>query len=146
MYLFSSMMTDQAFTVNALTLADRKAGQSAPVYVYRVDWHSPARDGVLRSPHGGDIPFVFDTVALAPELVGSGPGQDRMTAMMMATFGAFARTGNPNFKGSPYPFWPRYEVATRPVFIFNDPPRVIPNGDAEIRAFWEKVARDKPAK
>jgi para-nitrobenzyl esterase len=145
MHLFSSMMTDQMFTVNAMQMAERKSAQPAPVYLYRVDWHSPMRGGVLRSPHGVDLPFVFDTVAETEELVGRGPSQDRMTKLMRSTFAAFARTGNPNVKGSGYPLWPTYNARTRAVFVFNDPPSVIHNPDADLRAFWEKVAARKQA-
>lgn len=144
-HIFSSMMTDQWFTVNAMQMAERKAAQPAPVYMYRVDWHSPVRDGILRSPHGVDLPFVFDTVAQAEELVGHGPSQDRMTRLMRSTLAAFARTGNPNVRGSGYPLWPKYDVRTRAVFVFNDPPSVITNPDADLRAFWEKVAAHKQA-
>jgi len=142
-YLFSAMMTDQSFTVTAMTLAERKLAQPAPVYMYRVDWRSPVQGGLLRAPHAVDVPFIFGTVALSGELTGSGPSQDRMTAMMQATFASFARTGDPNFKGSPYPAWPRYDLARRQVFIFNDPPSVIRIADPELVAFWAKVARNK---
>jgi para-nitrobenzyl esterase len=145
MHVFSSMMTDSMFTVNAMEMAERKSAQPAPVYMYRVDWHSPMRDGILRSPHGVDLPFVFDTVAQTEELVGHGPSQDRMTRLMRSSFAAFARTGNPNVKGSGYPLWPKYDVKSRAVFVFNDPPSVIHDPDADLRAYWEKVAAHKKA-
>jgi len=134
MYLWSRLMTDQSFTANVAMLAERKAAQAAPVYVYRVDWRSPVRDGLLRAPHAVEVPFVFGTVAISPELVGAGTSQEAMTRMFQATFAAFARTGNPNVKG--YPAWPRYTPQTRQTFIYDDPPKVIADPDAALRRFW----------
>ncbi|MEZ0242989.1 MAG: carboxylesterase/lipase family protein [Sphingomonas sp.] len=142
-YIFSAMMTDQSFTTTAMTLAERKLAQSAPVYMYRYDWHTPVRDGILRAPHGFELPFLFGTQEVSRDMIGSGPAQDRMQLMMQSTFAAFARTGNPNFKGSPYPFWPRYDMKSQQVFIFNDPPAVARVSEPELVAFWAKVARDK---
>ena len=34
----------------------------APVWAYRMDWKTTARNGLLMSPHAIDIPFVLDTV------------------------------------------------------------------------------------
>ncbi len=134
MYLWSRLMTDQAFTANVATLAERKAAQGAPVYVYRIDWRSPVRDGLLRAPHAVEVPFVFGTTALSPELVGAGASQDAMTRMFQSTFAAFARTGSPSVKG--YPAWPRYTVETRQTFIYDDPPKVVADPDAALRKLW----------
>jgi para-nitrobenzyl esterase len=136
MHLLASLMTDQAFGQSARRLAERKAGQAAPVYLYRFDWKTPVREGSLRAPHGVEIPFVFDTVATAPELVGAGPSQDRMTEELRGRFAAFARTGTPNLKGRIA--WPRYDAGRRATFIFDDPSRVIDDPDRDQRLFWEK--------
>ena len=135
--IIARMMTDKMFTHTAAMLADRKAGQPAPVYKYRVDWRSPTLDGELRAPHGTDIPFVFDSLGPDDKLVGNGESQARMTELMRRSFAAFARTGNPNVKG--YPAWPRYDATRRAIFIFDDPPSVTYNPDPELRAFWESL-------
>jgi para-nitrobenzyl esterase len=137
MHLLATIMTDSWFTSNAMTLAERKAAQPAPVYAYRIDWHTPVQGGVLRAPHGVELPFVFGTVPLSEELVGKGPSQDRMTALMSGTFAAFARTGNPNIKG--IPLWKPYDAKTRATFIYNDPPSVVNDPDAEVRTFWSRA-------
>jgi para-nitrobenzyl esterase len=134
MHLWARLMTDQSFSANMSMLAERKASQPAPVYVYRIDWRSPVQDGILRAPHAVELPFVFGTVALAPELVGAGASQEAMTRMFQATFAAFARTGNPSAKG--YPAWPRFTPQTRRTFIYDDPPKVVADPDAALRQFW----------
>jgi para-nitrobenzyl esterase len=135
--VLARMMTDKMFTQTAAVLADRKSGQPAPVYKYRVDWRSPTLGGELRAPHGTDIPFVFDSLGPDDRLVGKGESQGRMTELMRRSFAAFARTGNPNVKG--YPAWPKYDAARRATFVFDDPPSVVYNPDPELRAFWDKV-------
>jgi para-nitrobenzyl esterase len=131
--IYASLFTDQMFTKKTIAQSDRKSAQRAPVYAYRVDWKSPVLDGVLRSPHGVELPFVFDNVASGPELVGSGPSQERMAKLMSASFANFARTGNPSVKG--YPKWPTYDVQKRETFIFDDPPRVVSDPEAKVRSF-----------
>ncbi len=131
--VYASIYTDQMFTKKTIAQSDRKSAQHAPVYAYRVDWKSPVLGGVLRSPHGVELPFVFDNVASAPELVGSGPSQERMAKLMSASFANFARSGNPSVKG--YPKWPTYDATKRETFIFDDPPHVVADPESAVRAF-----------
>ena len=134
--VLASILTDQMFTEKSIALAERKSAQhAAPVYAYRIDWKTPVLNGVLRSPHGVELPFVFDDVSVAPELDGpDGPSQERMAAMMSAMWAQFARTGNPNLKR--YPRWPAYDAAHRATFIFDDPPHVVSDPDGATRTFW----------
>lgn len=133
-YWLSRVLSDMNFGANGRLAAERKAAQPAPVYVFRTDWRSPVQDGVLRAPHAVEVPFVFGTVDVSPELVGSGPQQAAMTKLFQATFAAFARTGNPSVKG--YPDWPRYNAQTRATFIYDVTPKVVNDPDPEARAFW----------
>jgi para-nitrobenzyl esterase len=136
MYTLAALLTDQSFTGKAITLAQRKADQGkAPVYVFRTDWRTPVMDGLLRSPHGIEIPFVFDTVAKAPDFVGpASPSTARMTELFIATFSAFAHTSNPSVKG--YPAWPAYTRAERKTFIYDDTPKVVSDPDPALRKVW----------
>ncbi|WP_411339838.1 carboxylesterase family protein [Sphingopyxis sp. J-6] len=138
MYILSDIMADKMFTHNAQLLATRKAAQAAPVYFYRIDWRSPVMNGVLRTPHGVEIPFVFGTVDTAGEMTGQGASQDRMTALMQHSWGAFARSGNPSTAA--LPAWPRYDAKTRATMIFADKPAMMTDPAAELRRFWDKVS------
>ncbi|MDB5431684.1 MAG: hypothetical protein JWP35_2800 [Caulobacter sp.] len=134
-HILASIVTDMSFGHKTLALAERKAAQpGAAVFVYRIDWKSPVLDGVLRAPHGVELAFVFDNVADSAEIVGAGGSQDRMAAMMSAMWAGFARTGNPSVSG--YPAWPAYDVEHRQTYLFDDPPRVAADPDAEVRLFW----------
>ncbi|RYD64642.1 MAG: carboxylesterase/lipase family protein [Sphingomonadales bacterium] len=137
MHLLARIMTDKMFTQTAAVLADRKAAQPAPVYKYRIDWRSPVLGGDLRSPHGVEIPFLFDSLKPGDRLVGNGASQARMTELVRSSFAAFARSGNPSISG--HPAWPRYDSKLRATYIFDDPPSVIHDPDPELRAFWNKV-------
>jgi len=59
-YWVSALLTDTAFRMSAITVAGRKAAQqAAPAYMYRLDWQTPVQNGLLRTPHGLDIPFMM---------------------------------------------------------------------------------------
>ncbi|MDB5425358.1 MAG: hypothetical protein JWQ29_2774 [Phenylobacterium sp.] len=145
-YIWSSIMTDQMMTNSAILLAERKYAQRrAPVYMYKVTWETPVMGGRLRSPHAVELPLVFDNVAVAPFLVGVGPGQQKMADEMSSTFAAFARTGNPNVKGLPR--WPAYDPVKRATFIYDVPPKVVSDPNADYRRLWAKVKpMDGPSK
>ncbi len=137
-HLWSSIFTDAFFTYRTIALAERKADQHrAPVFAYKVEWPSPAREGLLRTPHGVELPFVFDNVSGSPELVGSGPSQDKMAELMSSTFASFGRTGNPDNKNNPH--WPAYDSNYRETFIFDIPPTVVADPDSDLRLFWDSV-------
>ena len=99
--------------------ADRKAeAGKAPVYKYYFQWYSPVREGKLRAFHTLEIPFVFDSVNLAPTMVGTGPERQPLADKMSGAWVAFARTGNPNHKGIPN--WAPFDEKQRAMMIFNN--------------------------
>jgi len=141
MHLWTSIVTDQMFTRSSVLLAERKVEQhGAPVYMYKINWNSPVLGGKLRAPHAVELPFVFDNVDVSAGLVGAGPTQNKMAEMMSRTFAAFARTGNPNFKG--YPHWPAYTLEKRETFIYDVPPQVVSDPNSTYRVFWNEHASD----
>ncbi|MEP6631036.1 MAG: carboxylesterase family protein [Lapillicoccus sp.] len=110
--LLVAVTTDYHYTRNTLTEAVLQADSaSAPTYAYRFDWRTPVRGGVLGTPHTAEVPFVFGTTEAAAGLLGRGPDLEPMTRTVMATWVAFARTGDPN---NPHlPPWPRYDATGR---------------------------------
>ena len=90
----------------------------APVYVYQFRWHTPVDGGKWRSPHGVDVPFVFNNLRVTPSTVGTQidalqPLADSMSQMWVA----FARTGDPNVAGQPR--WDAYSADARNVMLFD---------------------------
>jgi para-nitrobenzyl esterase len=132
---FAAFETDRVFRVPAVRLADAQAPH-APVYGYEFAWPSPARRGALGSCHAIELPFVFGTLA-APGMAafsGSGPEAERLSEVMMDTWTAFARSGDPSHAA--IPAWPRHD-ATRPTMILDRASRLeLAPRDRTLRA-WE---------
>ncbi len=131
--IYFRIASDQLMGANSILLAERKASQhGAPAYLYRFDWQSPALDGRLRSPHGLEMPFVFDnTEEGGYALTGGGPRPARLAAQMRASWAAFAETGNPN--AGRLPQWRPYDSATRNTMVFNDASRSVNDPDSAER-------------
>jgi para-nitrobenzyl esterase len=110
-------------------------------WVYQMDWISPAAGGRYKAPHTMDLPFAFDTVAIAPGMVGDTPeDQERAKAMADAvceSYLAFARSGDPNNKHVPK--WPTFDLKNRATMIFDDKVRVENDPRGEERKYIEQV-------
>ncbi len=130
-HLASAIGTAAGMWGDSITLAELKAAQAAPVWMYRLDWETPVSRGRLRSPHALEIPLVFDTVESARNFVGRGDDPQRLADQMSAAWLAFARTGDPNT--ADLPKWPAYDQARRPTMIFDVASRVVDDPDADVR-------------
>jgi para-nitrobenzyl esterase len=117
--LFFMITTENTMGLNASTLALRKTAKGgAPAFLYRLEWETPVDGGRMRSPHSLDIPLVFDNVAKAEGLIGTGAEPAQQVAnVMSAAWLAFARHGTPNAPG--LPSWPAFSAETRPTMIFD---------------------------
>jgi para-nitrobenzyl esterase len=132
--LLGKMKTDRAPRRDAYTLADRKAAlQRASVYMYILEFPSPAYGGRFGATHCTDVPLVFhNTDGLL--ITGTGPDSRRMADQMAGAWVAFAKSGNPNHAGIPE--WPTYTPDKRQTMIFNRTSRVENDPWAELRAMW----------
>lgn len=137
--LYAAIFSDVGFTHIAQVLATRQAAGGAPVFAYRTDWRTPVLDGVLRSPHGVELPFVFDTVGTSAALVGTQP-QPAMVRLYQQSFANFAKSGTPS--GAGLPAWPRYDAQRRSTFVFDTKPHVVDDPDPALRAFWDEVTKE----
>jgi para-nitrobenzyl esterase len=122
----------------AIIESELRAAQGSPAFVYQLDWRSPQDGGKWGTPHGTDIPLVFDNLEAPVDLVGTqigaGARSRRMAEKMGDAFIAFARSGNPNVRGLPH--WERYELPRRQTMLLDDESRLAddPRG-AERRLF-----------
>jgi para-nitrobenzyl esterase len=123
--LYFAITTETGMGMNAHTVAVRKAEQGgAPAYLYRLEWETPINGGRMRTPHGLDVPLVFDTVAEAPGQIGTGTQEaQRVADAMSAAWLAFARYGTPNAAG--LPSWPAFSTHNRETMIFNVTSRAV---------------------
>lgn len=105
-------------TKRSTQLAERKAAQGgAPVYLYRWTWRPPFDDGKYLSPHGVDLPFVWNNVVTAQDRVGVGADQQRLADRMSDRWLVFARDGDPNARNLVR--WEPYTAARRATLVID---------------------------
>jgi len=129
-YLLNQVLTANTMFAGSITLAERKSAQkAAPAYMYYLVWETPVVNGLFKTPHTLDIPFMFDNVDKARVLVGPGPEPEALARQMSGAWLAFARTGNPG--------WPPYTAERRATMLFDVNSRVADDPNAEIRKILE---------
>ncbi len=126
------LTTDRVFWYPAQRAAALQSVH-APVWVYRFDWESRATGGALRACHALDTPFAFHTIE-GPHgklLTGESPDLLPLARAFHAAWTGFVRDGDPG--------WPRYELARRPVMLFNTESHVVHDPGGDARRVWEQV-------
>ncbi len=126
--------TDCIFRPSAIEQAGLKSRQGgAPVYMYMFAWESPVLDGILRSTHCMEIPFVFNNADVHASMTGGGTGAMKLADVMSQSWINFARTGDPNTEKLPE--WPTYNCSEGATMFFNDDCEVRYNHDKELINF-----------
>ena len=112
----------------------------APVWMYRFDHESPAREGRLQACHSLDIPFVWGTYALPrmQRFCGTGEAVEGLSRRVMASYLAFARNGNP--ANEEVPVWPEYDMDARRTMLFAEMPEVVAAPLDAVRELWSFLA------
>lgn len=122
---------DFTFRPGAIEQAKLKSLQKgAPVYMYLFAWESPVLDGMLRSTHCMEIPFVFNNVTRHANMTGGGTAACQLGEKMSDAWLNFAKTGNPNAKGLPQ--WNPYTVDQGATMLFKDDSEIKYNHDKEL--------------
>lgn len=126
--------TDFTFRPGTIEQAGLKARQGgAPVYMYMFTWESPVLDGILRSTHCMEIPFVFNNADVHASMTGGGKEAIRLADRMSQAWINFAYTGDPNTKDLPQ--WPSYDCAEGATMFFDNECEVRYNHDKELMSF-----------
>jgi para-nitrobenzyl esterase len=116
--LLGDLMSDAMFRIGSLRMAETRADQGQPAYVYQFDWQSPAG---FESCHCLEIPFVFNNLSDwtdSPMLKGADPSVVRgLAEAMHRAWIAFIRTGKPDHAGLPP--WPVYRREDRMTMRFD---------------------------
>ena len=125
---------DFLFRPNAVKQATLKAAQGgAPVYMYLFAWESPVMDGILRSTHCMEIPFVFDNALRHASMTGGSEDAQALADKMSRAWVNFARTGNPNADGLPQ--WPAFTAEKGATMVFDSACEVKYNPDKALLEF-----------
>jgi para-nitrobenzyl esterase len=136
--LLIAALTGSNFWVRTVMLAERKAARrAAPVWMYSLDWRSPACGGRLQAHHALDLPFVFDTVEV-PDTTRGALGARELAAAISTTWAAFARTGSP--ANALLPDWPVYGPDSRATMVFDSECRIVCDPDGDARPLWQRIA------
>jgi para-nitrobenzyl esterase len=130
-HLVSAVGTATGMWGNSIRLAERKAAQAAPVFMYLLTWETPVARGRLKCPHALEIPLVFDNVEKARNFVGRGEEPQKVADQMSAAWLAFARTGDPN--AASLPQWPPYDARRRATMLFDLESRVAEDPNRALR-------------
>jgi para-nitrobenzyl esterase len=116
--LLGDLMSDAMFRIGSLRLAEWRADQGRPAYVYQFDWQSPAG---FESCHCLEIPFVFNNFPNwkdSPMLKGAKPAEtEGLAKAMHGAWIAFARTGRPDHQR--LPAWAPYRREDRMTMRFD---------------------------
>jgi para-nitrobenzyl esterase len=101
-----------------------EAASGQPVWLYHFAFVPPGvRSFFPRTIHGGEIPFVFETLDKAPIPPKALTDADHAyTAMVHGCWVSFAKTGAPQCPSAPA--WPAYTRAADPTYVFGDTPHV----------------------
>ncbi|HEY3441581.1 MAG TPA: carboxylesterase family protein [Paludibaculum sp.] len=93
------------------------AANGSPAYRYRFSYVQSAIRERMRAgaPHGGEIAFVFGTLAARPGSTLS-PEDQAVSRMAQSYWVNFAKTGDPN--GAGLPAWPRHDPGKDLIFEF----------------------------
>lgn len=83
----------------------------APVYKYLFTWETPVLDGVMKSPHCMEIPFVFDNVLLHRTYTGGGEDAVQLGHRVSRLWSSFAKNGVPS--AAEMPTWKPWPATLR---------------------------------
>ncbi|MDG9695275.1 carboxylesterase family protein [Streptomyces sp. DH17] len=141
----SEVMTDYAYRIPALRVAEARAAHGAETFVYEFAWPSPALDGALGACHMAEIGFVFGN--LAHPLAGPDAPQE-LSDRVREAWSSFARTGRPTAARPPgggLPHWPAY-AGRRSVMRLDDGAAsiVLEDPAADRRRLWDTLREAVP--
>ena len=128
--LYSAILTDEVFRRPMLAFADARAAAGMPTWTYWFTWASPAFDGVLGSCHAVDIPFAFHNFDRdgVEQFIGNDSLRTHVADAYAGAMIALAQRGEPG--------WPRHDLETRPMMVFDVHSRVEHDPDETVRRLW----------
>ncbi len=124
---------DLGFRKGAIRQAELKSRQKgAPIYHYLFTWQPTTN--VLAASHGMELPFMFNNVALQPEMTGNTAEAHALENIMSNAWIQFIKTGDPNHEGMP-----KWEPFTEenPVYMIFDNECKMKTVDADTKALME---------
>jgi para-nitrobenzyl esterase len=116
--LFLLIESGAGFRRSSIALAEAKAaGARAPVFMYLLEWRSPADGGRIMASHGLDVPLSMDNVERSGAWTADYPEAQVVADAMSEAWLAFARNGDPTH--GRIPRWPAYDETGRATMRFD---------------------------
>lgn len=134
--LLAAVVTDGMFTIPAIRFAEAQLAHHPNVHMYRFSWRPPVQGGMMGAGHMVELPFVFDDLGNAADLVGPNPPM-ALAAAIHSSWVRFAATGDPN--GGDLPQWPTYDADRRPVMDFDTTSEVVDDPGSSERRLWDDL-------
>jgi para-nitrobenzyl esterase len=131
---FTAAMNDMT-RAGGIRLAESAALGGGTVYMYLLTWEADS----LGSYHGVDLPMVFDNTD-AIDAVARTPHAGALAMRMSGAWGAFARTGDPNYGDLPH--WPPFDRHDRPTMVFDDQCHIAHDPLGDRRRIWADAYLD----
>ncbi len=124
----SAILTDVAFRLPTVQLAESVIAGGAPVHVYEFAWRTDVAD--LGACHALELGFVFDTLdrSSGPSLIRPGAAPQHLATEMHSAWVNFASTGEPG--------WAPYTLDQRAVMTFDATSAVVEDPRADERRAW----------
>jgi para-nitrobenzyl esterase len=137
--IFLLIDTERSYWLHSIRVAElRVARGKAPTYMFRLNWESQTPNGkLLRTPHGTDVPFVFDNTSLMPDLCDASDEVLDLARRMSSSWAAFARRGSPN--NSLAPAWKPYTLPERATMMLDRQWKEVDDPGSTERGLLEAV-------
>jgi len=125
--------------IPSLRVAEAQASSGAEVYYYHLRYAIPSGPFGDYSPHGIDVPLIFEHVdtAFARTVFGYSSADLPMAKQVHNAWVSFIKTGRPGKRPSA---WPPFNLAERRTLQIGDTSEVLSDPDRVERALWEGLA------
>jgi len=118
-----------------LRMAEAQAASGATVYYYNVRYSIPSGRFGPYSPHGIDVPLIFEHVdtAFATGVFGYSSEDLFMARLVHAAWVSFIKSGRID---AGLPGWPSYDLQQRSVMVIDRKPSVLLDSERVERLIW----------
>ena len=121
-----------------LWMAEAQAASGATVYYYNLRYSIPTSQFGSYSPHGIDIPLIFEHVDtdFASHTFGFTSADLYMARLVHAAWVSFIKSGRID---DGLPGWPTYDLRNRQTMIIDREPAILVDGERTERLIWTRA-------